>query len=336
MSSEFLSPLYISDEIARENCMVLRRRNTPQGRVYYAIDENGQFFDFPSVTTILDQTVNKGYGYEYWLKNSTPEQIDKTRVESANYGTLLHIVISRFLIDGVIDFDTFAARVESYCYDHKLSVNQYEWTNRLKKDIRAFQEFARNFNLEPDAIEISLASIELGYSGTIDFVGTIKIGTGKNGNILKKDVKYDDDGVVVEDNRIKRRVIIDWKSSTKGTFYKSHEIQLHMYKKLWETNFPNYPIDDVFNWSPKDWREKPSYTFKDQTQSIYRSFLNRYTDEYFIENRRDVPTYPRLTGKIRLDRPYEDMQFESLHDILKRRAGFVEPIEEEEENVATE
>ena len=58
--------------------------------------------------------------------------------------------------------------------------------------------------------------------------------------------------------------IIDLKSGKKG-FYDSHVIQLNMYRKLWNENFPSIPIHHIYNWAPKDWREDVGYSFVSHT-----------------------------------------------------------------------
>ena len=59
--------------------------------------------------------------------------------------------------------------------------------------------------------------------------------------------------------------MIDYKSGRKG-FYVSHEIQLKVYQELFESVFPDYPIEKLYNFSPKDWISNPGYNLKDQTE----------------------------------------------------------------------
>jgi hypothetical protein len=116
------------------------------------------------------------------------------------------------------------------------------WPEELKKDLLAFAAFCNEKEVRPIAIEVPLVSETLDYAGTLDLVCELTF------------------------NRKRVRAIVDLKSGKNG-FYEDYEIQLEAYRQLWNDQFPTMPIDMVFNWAPKDWRDKPTFDLKNQTDA---------------------------------------------------------------------
>jgi hypothetical protein len=207
----------------------------------------------------------------------------------------------------------------SYCQEERIKHSTYGWSDRLKQDVKAFEVFVKEHQVKPIAIEMPLISLKYKIGGALDLVCQMRIGTGQNGAVLKSDIKYDKEGNIKEDKTRWITAIIDWKSGRNG-FYPEHEVQLHLYKPLWEENFPNILIDSVFNWAPKDWESEPDYKLKCQDNSLERFNTAAYLSIFFNSyNSKKSKLRPIITGIAYLDRGIEPVTFESTEQHLLRR-----------------
>lgn len=225
----FSRAMYLDPERLVEPPYRLYRVDGGDVRWYYC-PEDGRYY--PSVTSVIGATTPTPFPLIEWMKRHG-DNADKLRDERADYGTTLHQLIERVLLDGGVtrsDIETAVYGNAPYILDAG------EWTRELSKDLLSFIAFAQEVALEPVAVEIMLRGD--GYAGAADIVGYVN-------------------GVLS---------IVDVKSGKKG-FYESHEIQLHMYRDAWNALYPELPVERVYNWSPKDWRKLPTYTLKDQTKS---------------------------------------------------------------------
>lgn len=216
---------------------------------WYFSPQSDRFY--ASVTSIIHKTMPTPYGLIQWMIKNSDDHED-IRDERAAYGTWLHIQLGRFLIERTYSLDTLTTEV--YAAAVSEGADPQVWYDSAKKDILAFAAFVQEHRVRPLAIELMLSS-ENGFAGSIDLVCEMSVGSGQNGKFLKRD----GDGERIT-------AIVDMKSGRKG-FYENHEIQLHMYRQMWEENFPGIKISRLFNWSPKDWRTGPSFNLKDQTDS---------------------------------------------------------------------
>jgi hypothetical protein len=240
--------------------------------------------------------------------------------ERASYGTFMHAQIGELLINRAYDLNGLRERLKSYIESEKLPSDFINYADDFKKDILAFAQFCRDVELKPLAIELVLTNPEDGYAGAIDLCAEITIEEkGFFGEVYKTGPNKGQPKESKEKRRI--RAIIDFKSGRKG-FFPEHEIQLHAYKKMWNMHFEQYPVEKVFNWSPKDWRgTTPSYNFKDQTDSKNAQKLPYLIELARIEDEKRENTIVSCGGILNLDEDGFDNNIMelSLSEVVKAK-----------------
>lgn len=215
-------------------------RYDASGQRYYAeVTSSGDVIWYPSVTTVIRATSPMAPGLLQWyIKNGA--DANKMRDDAAERGTEMHILIADYLTGRGVDLD---GRSEFQA-----------------KALASFDAFAKEYEVEPLAIEILLHSKDHVFAGTADLICRM----------------------TYKGRRV--RALVDFKSGE--NFYRDHAVQLEMYRDAWHEHYgTTHPIDCVFNWSPKDWRTKPTYNLKEQsgvssTREVHlRSELFRLTND---------------------------------------------------------
>jgi len=278
LTFEQVQSLYFDSDAMVEPPYILRRIDGKGMRFYYTLDNQNNPDFYLSVTSLLDQQLPKGYGFLQWLQKHSFEEIEHTRDSRATYGTLMHMILSDMLIDGEVDLENLDERTDMYAIEHGYQDLAEDWKAEIKKDVLAHAKFIQEKEVKPIAIEVPLKSDEMGLGGTVDLVCEMTF------------------------NKKRVRAIIDDKSNKKGNFYESHEIQLGIYKRMWEENYPDKPIDMLFNYSSKDWTKAPTYTLKNQTGAKSIEKINNLLANQAIDDPawkpRDIVEYQ---GTLKLD-----------------------------------
>lgn len=278
MTTEEMGAMFFNDAL-KEPLYKVYQLNSKGHRYYYRFNDDNKPEFYPSVTTILSQTMPTPPHLVQWIADKGMKQAEAYKQERAYYGTFMHAAFEKLLIERVYDLDALKVDLLQYMEYNKLPGEFINYADDLKKDVLAFAQFVIDYDVQPLAIEIALVHPLQGYAGMIDLPCTMK------------DPK----------NPTKRiNAIVDFKSGKKG-FYEEHEIQLHLYKELWNFNYPDTQITKVFNFSPKDWRKAPTYNLKDQTEAESARKIPHLLALAALEDDNKDNVFTSVSGIIQLD-----------------------------------
>ena len=296
---EEIKALFFNRSALREPPYKVYQLNSDGHRYYYRYEGGVPVF-YPSVTTLLKQTMPTPPSLIDWMLTNGKDGAVEKRDLAAAYGTFMHIQFEQLLISRKYDFDNVPAILAAYMESENLPDKVFsEWCGKIRKDVLAFAQFVKDYNVKPFAIEIGLVNPEGRYAGCIDL--PCEMTDPKSGEIFT--------------------AIVDFKSGRKG-FYEEHELQLHLYRQMWNLNFPDLPISRVFNFSPKDWRTKPTYNLKDQTDSKNAEKLPHLLALAAIEDTKRDNTFVIVHGQLDLDNGAiaNNMQNVSLAELIQARS----------------
>ena len=291
--------------------------NSKGHRYYYKFDDNGTPKFYPSVTTILSQTMPQSPFLIKWIADKGIDEAERYKAERAAYGTFMHAQFEELIINRVYDLDGLKAKLKEYIDNNKLPADFIYYADDLKKDVLAFAQFVLDYDVKPLAVEIALVNPVYNYAGMIDLPCRMLTKPGSEDYI---------------------NAIVDFKSGRKG-FHEEAEIQLHLYKMMWNENFPDVPIERVFNFSPKDWRKKPTYNLKDQTDSPNAQKIPYLLELAAIEDAKRDNTFTAVSGVICLDGKTDlndNVTSLTLAELIKSKAPAEKKKPEPEKAVAVE
>lgn len=279
MTVEEMTAMFFDEKTLIEPPYKVWQLNSKGHRYYYRYDDAGNPEFFPSVTTILSQTLPKASHLINWIANKGIEEAERYKGERAAYGTFMHAAFEELLINRAYDLDGLKGKLKEYIEVYRLPDDFIYYADDLKKDVLAFAQFVLDYDVRPLAVEIALVHPYYKYAGMIDCPCTMlaKIGG---------------------DERI--NAIVDFKSGRKG-FYEESEIQLGMYRDMWNVNFEQFPVTRIFNFSPKDWRKRPSYNLKEQTESPNIRKIPYLLEIAAIEDEKRDNTFTAVNGMVVLD-----------------------------------
>lgn len=279
MTVEEMTAMFFDEKTLIEPPYKVWQLNSKGHRYYYRYDDAGNPEFFPSVTTILSQTLPKAPHLINWIANKGIEEAERYKGERAAYGTFMHAAFEELLINRAYDLDGLKGKLKEYIEVYRLPDDFIYYADDLKKDVLAFAQFVLDYDVRPLAVEIALVHTYYKYAGMIDCPCTMRAKIGS-------------------DDRI--NAIVDFKSGRKG-FYEESEIQLGMYRDMWNVNFEKFPVTRIFNFSPKDWRKKPSYNLKEQTESPNIRKIPYLLEIAAIEDEKRDNTFTAVNGMVVLD-----------------------------------
>lgn len=255
---------------------IYRIDNHKSGRLYFTLteDPNLPARFYLSVTEMISKTTPTSPWLIKWISDMGYEAAEQYKNERASYGTFMHMIFQEYLIDKEFDLQSIDERIPGYLQECKHPANlANSWINDLKQDIIGFAEFVRAHNVKPLAIELVLASDEMGVAGMMDLYCEMDVEVnGFFGEVFKSGARAGQEKETKK--QIRTKALLDFKSGRKG-IYDSHAIQLEAYRRLLLENFPQLQGEDImlFNYCPNDWRLNPGYTLKDQTENpVIRKF----------------------------------------------------------------
>lgn len=259
---------------------VIRRVMSDKIRMYYE-EKDGEIILYSSGTTIIKNGFVDMYGMlEAWktkerLMGHDPDLYAERR---AALGTCMHYLYGLYLTGEEIAMtpSCIAGLLDEGGLRIPASLMQYVKDNyifELMEDIVSFAIFVHERNVKPLAIEKVLRSKEYMVASPIDLLcemdDTVE---GYFGETYKTDGKTAKKGDPKLSKRMERVVaIVDFKSNRTSGFWAENALQLGLYRKLVEENYPEVKIDRLYNFSPKDPAKRsassPDYYLKDQTNN---------------------------------------------------------------------
>lgn len=324
LTSEEMKALFFKKEALREPEYRLYRLDGNNYRYYYRFLDNGDVEFYPSVTTMLGQVMPTSPYLIEWMLDNGRETANEKRDLAAAYGTFMHGEFEKLAINRSYDFGKTDAALMQYLERENLPVEKVfgEWSDKIRKDILSFAQFMMDWGVIPLAVEVSLYHPYFHYAGCVDMVCFM----------TTPNAERNEDGTLVkpEDTFL---AVVDFKSGRKG-FWEDHEIQLHLYRLMAEANF-NCPVERVFNFSPKDWRKKPTYNLKDQTEAGSRLKIPYLLELAKIADEKRDKDVIVITGSIDLDAPeslggaYKTL---TLSELIKSKSEAEEITPEKGEN----
>lgn len=301
MTVEEIRAIYFNADALKEPEFRLFQLNYDGYRYYYRYNEAGEPEFYPSVTTLLKQVMPTPPALLDWMIANGKDGSTEKRDLAAAYGTFMHGQFETLIINRRYNFDSVSAALLSYMERENLPEKVFsEWLPKIRKDVLAFAQFIKDWNVKPLAVEIGLYHPKFHYAGCLDLP------------CIMTDPKTGKSFVA----------IVDFKSGRKG-FYEEHELQLHLYREMWNVHYPETPVARVFNFSPKDWRKAPTYNLKDQTDSVNAKKLPYLLALAAIEDDKRDNTLTIVRGVLDLDNGTiaDNILNLSLAELIKTKAA---------------
>lgn len=298
-----------------------------KGRSYIKINEDGSlespFRLYTSLTTAINTCAPTETALLEWYVKHGMTEANRLLVVSQHYGTLMHLLFGKFLMENSFDLSTLNEEVESYTSTHNFwEVECKDWTDKLKYDIVAFVQFCQDYKVVPLGIEYVLLS-ERGFGTLIDLVCkmTITVDGFDENDPYKSGPRKGHPRECKVEKQI--RAIINFKSG-RHQFYRSNGIQAIAEKELFEENFPDIVLDAAYNWSPKDWTSTPSYNLKDWDGEINPEEVDAVLKlaEIRFAQKAINKRYLNIYGTIHKNDPVSGViHMESVEDFVSRKYG---------------
>jgi len=270
MNFELVKSEYFDADAIRLPDYQVGRVSYGNGRSYIRLKDGeleNPFRLYTSLTTAINTCAPMNQGLLEWNVKLGLQEAARQLKLSQHYGTLMHILFGKFLMEKHIDLDSIADLVEGYTSSKNYWQPECaDWANKLKYDCLAFAHFCNEYKVKPLGIEYVLLSEKYGFGTLIDLVCKLTIQEkGFWGEVYKSGENKDKPKETKKE--VEKIAIINFKSGRHG-FYPNNGIQAIAEKLLWEENFPDLKLDCAFNWAPKEWIMFPDFSLKDWTGEV--------------------------------------------------------------------
>lgn len=265
---EPLEPMYLAADFLATSGRIAQQKvfriNIGAGRHYR--NEHGD--TFKSITTFLDDVMPENKFLKKWRESKIEDlgSVDAARdfVQStADFGTALHIAVADYCRNGFVDWNDF----NNFAFNHFIGMGLSEHTlhsaiDELTKDFASMLAFFHEYDVRVIAVEIPVFSSD-GFATLIDLV-------------CEMNAKSYTEKTSPEN---RKRIIagINLKSGKKG-FHLAHQLQLIGERKAFNETYSatcGFEMVEVYNIAPTDWRNKPTFTVKRQTDHV-ASLMRRF------------------------------------------------------------
>lgn len=297
---ELVKPDYISEDI-RPPKTLYRFEKLSSGndsRFYYEVGRK-YIYPYISLTSLISATLPKSRFFIQWMIDQGANA-EKIKNETAIFGSVFHKeAFDTLKDDSGYDFDILKERDKFGVTNfQKLFPKEYweeslKWHYSFTRSLMSFFQFCKDRIIKVLAVETPLRSRKWGYAGTLDLVCIINFkGKYRFAIIDLKSFKY-----------------TAYTKKKSKEFYDSHELQLELQKNLWLENYgwpevDGEPVKDIylFNLSPNNWRDKPTYNLENQTGGKYSDPVKhgrkaiKGWELFLLQSKlQDLPTPPSKT-----------------------------------------
>jgi hypothetical protein len=304
MTVEEVKAMFFDASALVETPQQIYRLDRAGHRYYYMFNEKGEPDFFPSITTLISQTLPTSEFLIKWIADKGYQRAEEYKNERAKYGTFMHGEYAEMLINKTYDLDNLKTRLLAYMETNNLPMEFVDYADDLRKNMLSLAQFIIDAKVEPLAIEIPLIHPDYRFGCTLDLPCWMTL----------KGERF--------------RANIDFKSGK--NFYESNEVQLHAQKEAWNYHFPDCEIKRVFNWRPKEWREKPTYHIQEQTDSVNAEKLPHILAMAQIEDKKLENMLTICNGVIDLKKGITDnYKVFTLAELVKKKKTEKTPTESE-------
>jgi hypothetical protein len=282
------------------------------------------------VTTLTRRTMPTDDQLIKWIASMGYDAAIAYRDQRSKYGSLFHTIAAELLIKRKFDLDSLDEIVAGYAAKNGIVINIDEWIDEYKSDILALTQWIIEYNVKPLAIELSLVSPRLNVAGTLDLFCEMDFPeTGFFGETYKSGERK---GQPKETKRINRTLaIVDFKTGKNTGFGLANAAQLQLLKILLDETMQTVYGTDIhaskialYNWHPREWRTKPSYSLIDQTMAMTAADALNLVNVYPMYDPDPTErTELKMSGMVDIDAGIagieKNVMVEKITDIMQNR-----------------